>query len=286
MRIGILALALVAAGLAAFLVRTLVSSDTPQQVSAPQPVEQPMAEVLVAAQTITIGQRVGKSDLSWQRWPETAVASTFITRGKQPDAQDVYAGAIARGQLAQGEPVSAAKLVSFENAGFMSALLSPGMRAISTKISPETGAGGFILPNDRVDVIVTRRFRGGSEADGGGESFRSSTILRNVRVLAIDQTFAEAEGEQVVVGKTATLEMLPEQAEAFAAHAVGHQKLLVEASGSISLSLRPLADHAGGSKVPETVVANGEGRSASTRSTGTVRLLRYGTEENISAGSN
>ncbi|MDF1627776.1 MAG: Flp pilus assembly protein CpaB [Parvibaculaceae bacterium] len=277
MRIGILALALVAAGLAAFLVRTLVSSDTPQQVSAPQPVEQPMAEVLVAAQTITIGQRVGKSDLSWQRWPETAVASTFITRGKQPDAQDVYAGAIARGQLAQGEPVSAAKLVSFENAGFMSALLSPGMRAISTKISPETGAGGFILPNDRVDVIVTRRFRGGSEADGGGESFRSSTILRNVRVLAIDQTFAEAEGEQVVVGKTATLEMLPEQAEAFA---------LGEASGSISLSLRPLADLAGGSKVPETVVANGEGRSASTRSTGTVRLLRYGTEENISAGSN
>ena len=277
MRIGILALALVAAGLAAFLVRTLVSSDTPQQVSAPQPVEQPMAEVLVAAQTITIGQRVGKSDLSWQRWPETAVASTFITRGKQPDAQDVYAGAIARGQLAQGEPVSAAKLVSFGNAGFMSALLSPGMRAISTKISPETGAGGFILPNDRVDVIVTRRFRGGSEADGGGESFRSSTILRNVRVLAIDQTFAEAEGEQVVVGKTATLEMLPEQAEAFA---------LGEASGSISLSLRPLADLAGGSKVPETVVANGEGRSASTRSTGTVRLLRYGTEENISAGSN
>lgn len=159
----------------------------------------------------------------------------------------------------------------------MSALLSPGMRAISTKISPETGAGGFILPNDRVDVIVTRRFRGGSEADGGGESFRSSTILRNVRVLAIDQTFAEAEGEQVVVGKTATLEMLPEQAEAFA---------LGEASGSISLSLRPLADLAGGSKVPETVVANGEGRSASTRSTGTVRLLRYGTEENISAGSN
>ena len=277
MRIGILALALVAAGLAAFLVRTLVSSDTPQQVSTPQPVEQPMAEVLVAAQTITIGQRVGKSDLSWQRWPETAVASTFITRGKQPDAQDVYAGAIARGQLAQGEPVSAAKLVSFENAGFMSALLSPGMRAISTKISPETGAGSFILPNDRVDVIVTRRFRGGSEADGGGESFRSSTILRNVRVLAIDQTFAEAEGEQVVVGKTATLEMLPEQAEAFA---------LGEASGSISLSLRPLADLAGGSKVPETVVANGEGRSASTRSTGTVRLLRYGTEENISAGSN
>ena len=277
MRIGILALALVAAGLAAFLVRTLVSSDTPQQVSAPQPVEQPMAEVLVAAQTITIGQRVGKSDLSWQRWPETAVASTFITRGKQPDAQDVYAGAIARGQLAQGEPVSAAKLVSFENAGFMSALLSPSMRAISTKISPETGAGGFILPNDRVDVIVTRRFRGGSEADGGGESFRSSTILRNVRVLAIDQTFAEAEGEQVVVGKTATLEMLPEQAEAFA---------LGEASGSISLSLRPLADLAGGSKVPETVVANGEGRSASTRSTGTVRLLRYGTEENIRAGSN
>ncbi|MEQ9520386.1 MAG: Flp pilus assembly protein CpaB [Parvibaculum sp.] len=279
MRIGILALALVAAGLAAFLVRTLVSSDASEQVGTPQPVEQAMAEVLVAAQAITLGQRVGKSDLSWQRWPETAVAATFITRGNQPDALDVFAGAIARGPLAPGEPISAAKLVSFENAGFMSALLSPGMRAVSMKISPETGAGGFILPNDRVDVIVTRRFRGSGEGENGGESFRSTTILKNVRVLAIDQTFAEAEGEQVVVGKTATLEMLPDQTEAFA---------LGEASGTISLSLRPLADLAGGSNVPESVMPNGASGPVANGNSGFVRVLRYGMESNLSssAGSN
>lgn len=276
MRIGILALAIVAAGLAAFLVRSLVSSEAPQQVSAPQPVEQAMAEVLVAAQTITLGQRVGKSDLSWQRWPESAVAATFITRSNQPDALDVFAGAIARGPLSAGEPISSAKLVSFENAGFMSALLSPGMRAISTKISPETGAGGFILPNDRVDVIVTRRYRGNNEGESSGESFRSSTILRNVRVLAIDQTFAEAEGEQVVVGKTATLEMLPEQAEAFA---------LGEASGEISLSLRPLADLAGGSQMPETVVLNTNASSPTQTTGGVVRILRYGTDTSLSSNA-
>ena len=271
MRIGILALALVAAGLAAFLARSLVSDEKPQ-LAAPQVIEQPMAEVLVAKSNLTLGQRVGKGDLIWQPWPEDAVSASYVTRDVQPNALDVFGGAIARSPVLAGEPVTSGKLVSFENAGFMSALLSPGMRAVSTRISPETGAGGFILPNDRVDVIMTMRLRS-ADADEGGSAggYRSETILRNVRVLAIDQTFKEVEGEQVVVGKTATLEMLPDQAEDFA---------LAAAQGELALALRPLADSGQTDQVPTSASAE-QPRSTSNRQGASVRILRYGAETTV-----
>lgn len=273
-RIGILALALVAAGLAAFLARSLVSSE-PVAVAEPQIIEAPTAEVLVAATDISLGMRVGKSDLTWQAWPEDAVSGVYITRAAQPNALDVFSGAIARGPLLSGEPVTNGKLVSFDSAGFMSALISPGMRAVATTIGPETSAGGFILPNDRVDVIVTiRETNYGSETGGGGESFRSETFLSNVRVLAIDQTFQEVEGEQVVIGKTATLEMLPEQAEQFT---------LAEARGSIVLALRSLADSSGRNQVPVSGSALDEDRRSDSGAGG-VRVIRFGAS--ASAGSN
>lgn len=276
MRIGILALALVAAGLAAFLARSLITSDQPQA-AAPQVIEEPMAEVLVAANDIALGQRVGKSEISWQRWPEEAVSASYVTRDVQPNALDVFAGAIARGPLLAGEPVTAGKLVSFENAGFMSALLSSGMRAVSMEISPETGAGGFILPNDRVDVIVTTQLATSfaSEGSGSGDTYRSDTILSNVRVLAIDQTFQEVEEKQVVVGKTATLEMLPDQAELFA-QAV--------AQGTISLALRPLADISSAGRVPVSG-ATQENSNRTSREGTTVRLLRNGVETIVTTRS-
>jgi len=111
----------------------------------------------------------------------------------------------------------------------LAAILTPGMRAISTQISPETGAGGFILPNDRVDVILTLRNQRDAAKVGSG----SETILRNVRVLAIDQSIEEKNGQKVVVGKTATLELLPGQAETLA---LSHEL------GTLTLSLRSMAD--------------------------------------------
>ncbi len=271
MRIGILALALVAAGLAAFLARSLVSNEAPQ-VAVPQIIEQPMSEVLVAAGDLSLGQRVSKGDLVWQPWPEDAVSDAYVTQDVQPNALDVFGGAIARSPILAGEPITSGKLVSFENAGFMSALLSPGMRAVSTKISPETGAGGFILPNDRVDVIMTMRLRASTFGeDGGGSGYRSETILRNVRVLAIDQTFKEVEGEQVVVGKTATLEMLPSQAEGFA---------LAVAQGEIALALRPLADSSRTDQVPTNDVAEST-NSSSNRQGASMRILRYGADTTV-----
>ncbi len=270
MRIGILALALVAAGLAAFLARSLVSDGTPQ-VAAPQVIGEPMAEVLVAGSDLALGQRVGRGDLVWQPWPEDSVSEAYVTQDVQPNALDVFGGSIARSPLLAGEPITSGKLVSFENAGFMSALLSPGMRAISTKISPETGAGGFILPNERVDVIMTMRVRASRSSERQQEEGHvSETILRNVRVLAIDQTFKEVEGEQVVVGKTATLEMLPEQAENFA---------LSAARGELSLALRPLADSARTDQVPTSAPRQqAQPSGSSIRQAPTVRILKYGVE--------
>jgi pilus assembly protein CpaB len=110
----------------------------------------------------------------------------------------------------------------------MAAMIRPGMRAISTDISPEAGVGGFILPNDHVDVILTRL-----EKSNGEEAFHSETILANVRVLAIDQTVEEKNGQRVVIGKIATLEVAAPQAETLA---------LARRLGSISLMLRGLRE--------------------------------------------
>ena len=136
---------------------------------------------------------------------------------------------IARLPFVAGEPIRDAKLVNSKGSGFMAAILPSGMRAVSTQISPENGAGGFILPNDRVDVIMTPRAN--READKNGTT--SETILRNIRVLAIDQTVEEKNGQKVVVGKTATLELLPSQAETLA---------LSQQLGTLSLALRSIAD--------------------------------------------
>jgi pilus assembly protein CpaB len=114
----------------------------------------------------------------------------------------------------------------------MAAILPTGMRAVSTQISPENGAGGFILPNDRVDVILTRR-DANAEKGGGGDARTSETVLTNIRVLAIDQNVEEKNGQKVVVGKTATLELSPAQAETL---------VLSQQIGSLSLALRSVTD--------------------------------------------
>jgi pilus assembly protein CpaB len=157
-------------------------------------------------------------------------------------------GAVARSPFIVGEPIREQKLIKADGSGFMSAILPAGMRAISTEISAETGAGGFILPNDFVDVLLTR---------AQNDQFVSETVLRNVRVLAIDQTIEEKDGQKVVVGKTATLELSPRQAETLA---------LSRRRGSLSLALRSLAD-------ARPVKDDAE---AVEERTGNINFVRYG----------
>jgi pilus assembly protein CpaB len=191
-----------------------------------------LVDVLVAKSDIGIGRAVSEEDLAWQPWPLSAAGPMFIRRTERPKAIEELKGSVARAPFVAGEPMREQKLVKAGNAGFMSAILPSGMRAISTEISAETGVGGFILPNDRVDVLLTRR-DADAQRKGGSDGFISETVLKGVRVLAIDQQVEEKNGQKVVVGKTATLELTPRQTQTLA---VSRQR------GTLSLALLSLAD--------------------------------------------
>ncbi len=167
--------------------------------------------MLIANTDIGLGHTVAASDLRWQTWPAAAAGASFVRKSERPDAIKELAGALTRASFSSGEPIREGKLIKGNGGGYMAAVLPSGMRAISTEISAETGAGGFILPNDHVDVILTRRDRL-AEKSAGVEIHTSEIILPNVRVLAIDQTVEEKNGQRVAIGKTATLELSPPQA--------------------------------------------------------------------------
>jgi pilus assembly protein CpaB len=163
-------------------------------------------------------------------------------------------GSIARAPFIAGEPIREQKLVRAEGSGFMAAILPSGMRAVSTEISPETGAGGFILPNDRVDVILTRRLK--NPDSNQPDIVTSEIILANIRVLAIDQAPKEKDGQNAVIGKTVTLELKPEQIATLTA---------ARQAGTLSLALRSIAD-------VNVVEVRTEDRSAKQG----VNVIRYG----------
>lgn len=225
-RIVVLTIAVGAGGVAAYL-----ASGSDNKPAAVDPVAQmPTVDVLVAKSDIGLGQAVKPEDLQWQTWPAETASNSFIRRNERPNATAQIVGSIARAPFIAGEPIREPKLVKADGSGFMAAILPAGMRAVSTEISPETGAGGFILPNDRVDVILSKRERGTA---GAAEVINSEIILSNIRVLAIDQAPKEKDGQNTVVGKTVTLELRPEQAEALAR---------ARQSGTLSLALRSIAD--------------------------------------------
>jgi pilus assembly protein CpaB len=225
-RIVVLTIAVGAGGVAAYLVSGSDSKPPPAE-----PVAQlQTVDVLVAKADIGLGQTVTQADMQWQTWPAATASNTFIRRNERPDATTQIAGSIAR------------------------AILPTGMRAISTEISPETGAGGFILPNDRVDVLLTKRDKSPS---GQADVIKSEVILPNVRVLAIDQAPKEKDGQNTVIGKTVTLELKPEQAETLAR---------ARQSGTLSLALRSIAD---------LNVADASTDDAPKRD-GTINVIRYG----------
>jgi pilus assembly protein CpaB len=228
-RLVVLGVAVVAGGVAALLAGR---SEKPPAAPAPQVQHVPAVEVLVAQGDIGLGQTVSGGDMRWVSWPANAATGNFITKNNRPDALEALSGSIARAPFVAGEPIREAKLVQAKGSGFMAAILPPGMRAGSVSIAPETGAGGFILPNDRVDVILTQRDRAAEKA-AGTEVQTSDTILKNIRVLAIDQNVEEKNGQKVVIGKTATLELAPAQAESLA---------LAQKLGTISLVLRSITD--------------------------------------------
>ena len=255
-RLLVLVIAVAAGGLAALLASG--SDNTPPAAPAPV-VQMDTVEVLVAKNDLGIGQKVGPDDLRWQIWPAaTGGGAAFIRRNERGDALQQLSGAIVRSPLAAGEPVRDGKLIKGSGSGYMAAILPSGMRAVSTEISPETGAGGFILPNDHVDVLLTRRDRE-AERSTGIDVHVSETILNDIRVLAIDQTVEEKNGQRVVVGRTATLELRPGQTETLA---------MARQMGSLSLALRSILD-SGPSKTEKT-------DDKDTKSRNRLNVVRFG----------
>jgi len=227
-RIVVLVIALCAGGVAAYLV-----SGTDNKPAPVQPVAQlPTVEVLVAKSEIALGQTVKPEDMQWQTWPASTASSSFIRRSDRPDATTQIAGSIARAPFIAGEPIREQKLVKADGSGFMAAILPSGMRAVSTEISAETGAGGFILPNDRVDVILTRHLKN-PERPTLPDIVVSEVAIANVRVLAIDQAPKEKDGQNALLGRTVTLELRPQQAIELAQS---------RQAGTLSLALRSIAD--------------------------------------------
>jgi pilus assembly protein CpaB len=228
-RLVVLGVAVAAGGIAAFLAASNKESAPPPP---PQAAPLETVDVLVAQSDLTRGQVIEGGDIGWQTWPAAAANSSFIKKSDQPNAPDQFIGAIVRVGMVAGDPIRGPYVVMAKGSGFMAAVLPQGMRAAAIDISPESSAGGFILPDDRVDVVLTRRDKA-SEKATGVEKFVSDTVLRNVRVLAIDQTIDDKGGIKTVLGKTATLELTEPQAETLT---LSHQL------GTVSLTLRSIRD--------------------------------------------
>jgi pilus assembly protein CpaB len=226
-RIVVLIIALGAGGIAAY-----PASGSDNKPPAAPTAQLQTVDVLVAKADIGLGQTVNPDDMQWQSWPAGTASNSFVRRSERPDATTQIAGSIARSPFIAGEPIREAKLVKANGSGFMAAILPTGLRAVSTEISPETGAGGFILPNDRVDVLLTKRDKN-PDRTAQADIVNSEIILSNVRVLAIDQAPKEKDGQNTVVGKTVTLELKPEQSETLAR---------ARQTGTLSLALRSIAD--------------------------------------------
>ncbi|MDI7862820.1 Flp pilus assembly protein CpaB [Rhizobiaceae bacterium n13] len=225
-RIIILAVAVVAAGTAGFLAMRLAGGRNVVQQAEAVLKKEKTVDVLVAAANLPVGSRLGDQSLRWSAWPEGGLVEGLITTANRPDALTELKGVVVRLPLFEGEPIRAEKIAD-SSSRILSSLLPAGKRAVATEISVATGAGGFILPNDRVDVIMVRK--------GEEDALLTETILSNVRVLAIDQQIEEKDdGSKTVVGTTATLELTPDQTKVITVAQQMAQRL--------SLALRSVAD--------------------------------------------
>src|ERR1700675_3305671 len=251
-RLVVLGVAVAAGGIAAYL-----ASGSKEPPPPPAPVVQlQTVEVLVAKADLDRGQVIESKDIGWQTWPAEAANPGFVKKSDRPNAVDEFTGAIVRVSMPVGDPIRDPFVVMAKGSGFMAAILRKGMRAVAVDISPENSAGGFILPDDHVDVVLTRRDRA-PEKSAGVEKYTSDTVLQNVRVLAVDQNIDEKAGTKVAIGKTATLALTEQQAETLV---LSHQL------GTISLTLRSILDSQGST----------EGGDENKDNRGNINTVRFG----------
>jgi pilus assembly protein CpaB len=281
--------AALAAVLLALVVRNMMTGKpaTPAKASVEAPAA-PTARVLVVSHDIKAGQRLSDSDLTWQDWPIASLNASLIVDGGNPQAgaaaasasgsaapdaptavkkadgvvggavqavtdkvapspaREAYIGGVARQDMFANEPVTDDKIVRADEGGFMAVMLHPGMRAMAVPVSVDNTAGGFILPGDHVDILATHQTQ---RASGGGTIDSVQPVLRNIRVLAIDQQVSPDKDKQSVIGATATLEVSPQD---------GQVLTLAKASGTLSLMLRSYADASGPTGVVDPTPSGGD----------------------------
>ena len=288
-RYVVLGIAAVAGILLFFLVRGMIAGKpSPQASASPVVVAPPVAtaHVLVAARAIKAGEHIADGDLTWQDWPSTMINPSYITDQSTPtpgapakgteeasakvaqtgaqiagaagrlignSAKAAFVGGVAREDIQQNEPILDAKIVRADAGGFMAVMLQPGMRALAVPVSVDNTAGGFILPGDHVDILVTHSVQ--RQGGSGGTIDNVQPVLRNIRVLAIDQQVKTDDTKPNLIGATATLEVSPVDGQAL---------VLAKASGTLSLLLRSYADQQGPSGVV-TAVPTGAGADTSVR---------------------
>lgn len=234
-------------------------------------------KVLAAAMDIPRGTRLTSDYLQWKQWPIEALEASFIDDQEQPQAFEEYMSAVTRTAIYAGEPIMRQKVVQSGDRGLMAALLKPGMRAISTRITAGTAAGGFIQPGDRVDVVLTTQLAktlNSQMVNNNQNNYMSTTIFENVPVLAIGQTSNQApDGTAYVIGSTALLEMSKSDAE-----------VLTEAQskGDISLILRGL-NRSGAGFAPSMATKPREKEATTVRA---LHIYRAGQKQHVSIQGN
>ena len=263
-RILLLVVALIAGGLAAFLATRGPAPVDPTSPS-PEIIEEARRQVLVATAPIGVGDRLSSTNMAWMDWPQNAVRDDYIQQDAMPEALTDMQGVVARFEIFEGDPIRQQKLIRTDQ-GYLSAVLDKGMRGISVSVPADSASGGFIVPNDHVDVILTRA------SDNGQQS---ETIVSNVRVLAINTRLGELgttgspddpnnpRAEIFADTAIATLELDPVQAETV----VNATQL-----GKLSLALRSIVDFA-------------PTQDDSVRRNAPIRVIKYGDETNVITGT-
>jgi pilus assembly protein CpaB len=246
----VLAVAAVAAIALGLLVRSMAIGHKPPPAAAPQVAQQSMTRVLVAKQDLKVADRIAPENVAWESWPTGSVNTVFITGGvvapqnnlavqatnalvnvqRGDAALQTVAGALVREPIAKNEPITAAKLVRGDGS-YMAVKLPTGMRAMSMPITAQSAAGGFVLPGDRVDVMLS--VKGQPGAADPSHAAGAQLVMRNLLVLAIDQNTEAKPQQAAMIGSTATLQVPAGDVDSLSR---------AETQGELSLVLRSLAD--------------------------------------------
>ncbi len=227
----LLAIALVVAVGTALMARSMFAGGSaPTAEAAVAEPEGP--RVLVAQRALPVGTIITADALQFKMWPKEMVQDAYFLEG-EADMQKLL-GTVARFPVTAGQPLTKGTLVQPGDRGFLAAALGPGMRAVTVTVSEKTGVAGFVFPGDRVDLLLTQAIGGGRDEPGFNAT---ETVLRNLRVLATDQSTEteQVEGKTVVKSfRTVTLEATPRIAEKI---------YVAQEVGTISLALRSIADN-------------------------------------------